>query len=81
MATGAAQTKSIAPRTASPARSDDEAWVPLHPMHQRLVGELATAELQDSGLSRPQRIAALFYIGLAGWATVAVGAWGISALI
>lgn len=81
MATGAAQTKSIAPAAVQPARSDDEAWVPLHPMHQRLVTELAATELQQSGLSAPQRIAALFYIGVAGWATVALGAWGISALI
>lgn len=80
MARGAAQSKTDIQPIAHAPRGD-EAWVPLHPMHRRLVAEMGDAAFADEPLSRPARFAALFYVGLAGWATVALGAWGISALI
>lgn len=61
--------------------SRDQPWVPLHPMHQRLVVDLASRSDTPGTLPAPARMAAIFYVGAAGWAVVAAGVWGVTRLL
>lgn len=55
---------------------------PLHPMHQELLRRFeATSASADSGLSVPQRFATVFYLGLASWGAVGVGALLVRAIL
>ncbi len=54
---------------------------PLHPMHRELLARISTPPAKDQGLSRPARLAIIFYAALASWGLVWLLSKSASALL
>lgn len=53
----------------------DDAWHPLHPMHQKLVAAISGEQVAVARPSGAARMASIFYLGLASWALVGMLVW------